>query len=66
MREARSVALVQDGTERCATVRDAGSCCNNVEVREGELVSDRGSFSIGSVSSLTEMSELGNQLLTSQ
>jgi len=48
------------------TVRDAQSCCSNAEVREGALVSDRGSFSIGSVSSLTEMSELGDQLLTSQ
>ena len=52
--------------KRCATVRDAGSCCNNTEVREGALVSDRGSFSIRSVSSLTEISELGDQLLTSQ
>ena len=41
-----SVAPVQDGTERCATMRDAGSCCSNAEVREGALVSDRGSFSI--------------------
>jgi hypothetical protein len=30
------------------------------EVREGALVNDRGSFSIRSVSSLTEMSELGD------
>ena len=61
-----SVALVQDGAERCAMVRDAGSYCNNAEVREGALVSDRGSFSIEGVSNLTEMSDLGDQLLTSQ
>ena len=56
----RSVAPVQEGTTRCAIVRDAGSCCSNAEVREGALVSDRGSFSIRSVSSLTKMSELGD------
>ena len=30
-----SVAMMQDGTERFATVRDAGSCCNNAEVSRG-------------------------------
>jgi len=40
------MALVQDGTQRCAMVRDAGSCCNNVEVREGALANGKGNFSI--------------------
>jgi len=48
---------VQDGTERFAAVRDAGSCCSS-EAVEGALVSGRESFSIGSVSSLTGMSEV--------
>ena len=61
-----SVSLVQDGTERCATVQDAGSCCSSVEVKEGALVSNRGSFNIMGVSGLMEMSELGDQLLSSQ
>ena len=61
-----SVEPVQDGTKRCATMQDAWSCCSSAEVREGALVSDKGSFSIRSVSSLTEMSKLGDQLLTSQ
>ena len=43
-----SVAPVQDGTKRCAMVRNAGSCCSRAEVREGALVSGRGSFSIRS------------------
>ena len=30
-----SAAPVQDCTERCATVRDAGSCCSNAEVMRG-------------------------------
>lgn len=47
-----SVAPVQDGTEKCATVQDAGSYCSNAKV-------SRGSLSIGSVSSLTVMSEVG-------
>jgi len=41
-----SVAPVQDGTERYATVQDAGSCCSKAEVRERALVSGRGSFNI--------------------
>ena len=57
----RSVAPVQDGTERCAVVRDAWSCCSNAEVREGALVSDKGSFSIEGVYSLTEISGLRDQ-----
>lgn len=56
----RTVAPVQDGTERCATVRDARSCCSNAEVREGALVSGRGSFSIRRVSIPTDRSELGD------
>jgi len=42
-------------------VRDAWSCCSSAEVREGALVSDRGSFNIEGVSSLTKMSKLGDQ-----
>ena len=61
-----SVAPVQDGIERCATVRDAWNSCGSAEVREGALVSNRGSFSIKGVSSLIEISEFGDQLLTSQ
>jgi len=61
-----SVASVQDGTKRCATVRDAWSCCGSTKVREVALVSSRGSFNIRRVSSPTERSELGDQLLTSQ
>ena len=52
--------------QRVAAMQDAQSCCSSAEVRGGALVSDKGSFSIGSVSSLTEMSKLGDQLLTSQ
>jgi len=51
--------------QREAVMRDAWSCCSSAEVREGALVSNRGSFSIMGVSSLTKMSELGDQLLTS-
>ena len=42
----KSVALVQEGMEKCATVQDVGSCYSSAEVREGALVSGRGSFSI--------------------
>jgi len=52
--------------EREAAMRDAQNCCNSAEVREGALVSGKGSFSIESVTSLTRMSELGDKLLTSQ
>ena len=62
---ARAKYIILDGIKD-HVVRDAWSCCSSAEVREGALVSDRGSFSIRSVSSLTEMSELGDQLLTSQ
>ena len=50
---------MQDGTKRFAAVREAGSCCNSAEVVEGALDSDRESFNIGSVSSLTGMSVVG-------
>ena len=49
-----------------AAMRDAWNCCSGAEVREGALVNNKGSFNIKGVSSLTEMSELGDQLLTSQ
>lgn len=57
---------MHDGAKRCAIVRDTGIYCSSVEVREGALVKDRGSFNIGSVSILTKMLDLGDQLLTSQ
>ena len=44
--EHRSVSPMLDSTERCETVRDAGICCSSVEVREGALVSSRGTFNI--------------------
>ena len=51
---------MQDGTKRCATVRDARNCCSNIEVREGALVSGRGSFSIRRVSIPIERLEFGD------
>jgi len=54
----KSVAPVQEGTARCATVRDAGSCCSNAEVREREHLSaaEGASTSVG-VSSPTGRSD---------
>ena len=48
--------------QREAVMREAWSCCSSAEVREGALVSNRGSFNVESVSSLTEMSELGGSV----
>ena len=50
---------MQDGTKRFVVVQEAGSCCSNAEAVEGALDSDRESFSIESVSSLTGMSIVG-------
>jgi len=35
----KSVAPMQDGIERCATVQDVGSCCSSAEVRDREHLS---------------------------
>ena len=53
----KSVASVEEGTERCATVRDAGSCCSSAKVRDKEHLSaaEGASTSVG-VSSPTRRS----------
>ena len=40
---------MQEGTTRCVTVRDAGSCCSSVEVRERKhlSVTEGASASVG-------------------
>ena len=40
---------MQEGIERCATVRDAESCCGNAKVREREhlLATEGASASVG-------------------
>ena len=45
---------MQEGTARCATVRDAGSCCSNAEVKEREhLSAAKGASASAGVSSPT-------------
>ena len=59
MRGTESVAIVQDGTERFATMRDARSCCSSAEAIQRAPNSSRESFNFGSVSSLTRMLVVG-------
>ena len=57
-----NVALVQDGTERCAMCEMHGIVATTQRSVEGALVNSRGSFSIESVSNLTGMLELGGSV----
>jgi hypothetical protein len=52
---------VQEGTTRCVTVRDAGSCCSSAEVREREhLSATEGASTLVGVSSPTRRSVGGS------